>query len=167
MAHLPEDLETKTAVDASETFVNTYYPTLNKPNGPKELADFYVRANPDSPLKPDISLNGNLVADPAELEAVFEKQPAKSHYEVQSFDCHVLNPNYNIGAPDDLLEPNKSGKKMSIMVMVNGSVRYGEETETQGFTDSVVLVPNWDALGKSPKGKRKWLIQSQTYRVIL
>ncbi|RDL41192.1 NTF2-like protein [Venustampulla echinocandica] len=166
MGGLSEDMEVKVSVEAAETFANTYYANLNKPHGAKELQTFYVQSNPASPLKPDITLNGNLVKDPTELEAIFEKQPAKTHYEVQSFDCHVLNPNYNVGAHDDSLEPNKAGKKMSILVLISGSVRYGEE-ETQGFTDNIVLVPNWEILGKPPKGKRKWLIQSQTFRVIL
>lgn len=42
----------------------------------------------------------------------------KAHYEVQSYDCHVINPNYNVGLPDNMLGPDASGKKISIMVIV-------------------------------------------------
>jgi NTF2-related export protein 1/2 len=141
--------------------------TLCKPHALRDIPDFYVKPNPDSPLKPDISLNGNLISSPSDLEAVFAKQPPKTHYEVQSFDCHVLNHNYNVGAPDNVLEMNKQGKKMSIMVTVSGSVRYGDGADTQGFMDSLVLVPNWEVYGKLPKVKRRWVIQSQTFRLVL
>ncbi|KAH6673191.1 hypothetical protein B0J14DRAFT_65971 [Halenospora varia] len=167
MADLPEDVEVRTAIETAEIFVNNYYPALNKPNGARELHWFYVKNNPASPLKPDISLNGNVITDIGDVEAVFEKLPAKTHYEVQSFDCHTLNANYNVGAPDDSLDLNKNGRKMSILVMVSGSVRYGDGGETHGFTDNVVLVPNWEVLSKSAKGGKRWLIQSQTLRVVL
>ncbi|EPE32311.1 NTF2-like protein [Glarea lozoyensis ATCC 20868] len=167
MADISEDQEVKVAIETAETFVNTYYVTISKPHAIKEIPDFYVKPNPESPLKPDISLNGNLISSPSDLEAVFEKQPPKTHYEVQSFDCHVLNRNYNVGVPDNVLEMNKHGRKMSIMVTVSGSVRYGDGADIQGFMDSLVLVPNWEAYGKPHKGKRRWLVQSQTFRLVL
>lgn len=96
---------------------------------------------------------------------------AKAHYEVQSFDCQVINTNYNVGVDETKLDPNKDGKKMSILVMVNGSVKYFKEStdgETRGFTESIVLVPNFEAQGpKAPKGSKRWLIQSQTFRLVL
>jgi NTF2-related export protein 1/2 len=111
------------------------------------------------------------VADPTQLQSIFETQVAKAHYEVQSFDCQVINTNYNVGVDESKLGPNKEGKKMSILVMVNGSVKYFKENtdgETRGFTESVVLVPNFVAQGpKAPKGAKRWLIQSQTFRLVL
>jgi NTF2-related export protein 1/2 len=111
------------------------------------------------------------VADPAQLQSIFETQVAKAQYEVQSFDCQVINTNYNVGVDSTKLGPNKDGKKMSILVMVSGSVKYFKEStdgETRGFTENVVLVPNWEAQGpKAPKGLKKWLIQSQTFRLVL
>jgi hypothetical protein len=41
--------------------VNSYYKTWNRETGGKELAQFYVKPNPESPLKPDITINGNIV----------------------------------------------------------------------------------------------------------
>jgi NTF2-related export protein 1/2 len=77
MAGLSEDVEVKVAVEgkscrrrerkltnnlaAAEAFVNSYYQTWNRPNGGKDLASFYVKMDPDSPLKPDITVNGNIV----------------------------------------------------------------------------------------------------------
>lgn len=62
---------------AADTFVNTYYKTWNHSNGGKDLALFYgklhaishyqtfanpaVKPNPESALKPDITINGNKV----------------------------------------------------------------------------------------------------------
>ncbi|CAG8979517.1 hypothetical protein HYALB_00004969 [Hymenoscyphus albidus] len=150
----------------SEIFTQSYYPSLSRPHTIKDIPSYYVPLSPSSPLKPSISLNGNLVTDPASLPALFEKQPPKTHYEVQSFDCHVLNANFNIGAPEGLLEPNNAGKKMSIAVTVSGSVRYGEGADVQGFMDNLVLVPNWDVYGKPAKGRRKWIVMSQKFRVV-
>ena len=62
---------------------------------------------------------------------------------------------------------------MSIIVMVSGSVKYfseEQEGEVRGFTDSVLLVPNWELQGPkggSKKGGRRWLVQSQTFRIIV
>jgi len=66
---------------------------------------------------------------------------------------------------------HKDGRKMSILVMVNGSVKYFKENtdgETRGFTESFVLIPNLEAQGpKAAKGAKRWLIQSQTFRLVL
>lgn len=156
---------------AAEQFVQTYYPSLNTSNGHKHLTEFYIKPSPTSPLQADIILNGNTISDPAELQAIFENQVSKCLYEAQSFDCHVLNTNYNVGIDDSSLGPNKDGKKMSIMVMVSGSVKYykdGTEGETRGFTENFMLVPNMEAQGpKAPRGLKKWLIQSQNFRLVL
>jgi NTF2-related export protein 1/2 len=156
---------------AAEQFVQTYYPALNTSNGHKRLTEFYIKPTPASPLPADITLNGNTISDPAELQAIFENQVSKCLYEAQSFDCQVLNTNYNVGIDESSLGPNKDGKKMSIMVMVSGSVKYykdGAEGETRGFTENFMLVPNLEAQGpKAPRGAKKWLIQSQTFRLVL
>lgn len=90
---------------------------------------------------------------------------------MQSFDCQVINTNYNVGVDEAKHGPNKDGMKMSILVMVNGSVKYFKENtdgETRGFTENVVLIPNPDGQGpKAPKAAKRWLIQSQTFRLVL
>lgn len=46
-------------------------------------------------------------------------------------------------------------------------IRYGEEGDVRGFVDNVLLVPNWDSHGpKAPKGLKKWLVQTQNFRLI-
>ena len=82
----------------------------------------------------------------------------------------MLNTNYNVGAPEHLLASNKDGRKLSILLMVSGGVKYQDssESEARGFSESIVLVPNWNAQGpKAPKGLKKWLIQSQTFRLVV
>ena len=156
---------------AAEQFVEAYYPTINNPSHRSKLTTFYIKPTPTSPLQADITLNGNTISSPSELQSFFENQVSKTLYEVGSFDCQVINTNYNVGNREDQLGPDKDGKKMSILVMVSGSVRYwkdGADSETRGFTENVVLVPNWEALGpKAAKGEKKWLIQSQNFRLVL
>jgi len=112
-----------------------------------------------------------VVADPAALQEIFEKKIEKCHYDVQAYDCQVVNRNYTVGAPEGTSGPSKDGRKMSIVVMVSGSVKYfseDDEGELRGFTDSVLLVPNWETQGpKANKKGRRWLIQSQTFRIVL
>jgi len=167
MTDISENTEVKVAVEAAEIFVNSYYKTWNKESGGKELSHFYVKVNPESPLKPDITINGNIVEDPTDLEGLHRSQPSKTHYEVEAFDCQVVNTNFTVGAPETLLEGNPAGKKMSILVMVSGSVKYADAEETRGFVDNVLLVPNWDITKKNEKEKKKWLVQSQTFRLVL
>jgi NTF2-related export protein 1/2 len=187
MADPTEDIQTKVADSgkapataclgnlliflAAEQFVETYYRSLNTPNGQKHLTEFYIKPSPDAPSEADIILNGNTISNPAELQAVFENQVGKCLYEAQSIDCQVLNTNYNVGIDEANLGTNKDGKKMSIMVMVSGSVKYikdGTEGEIRGFTENFMLVPNTEAHGpKAARGTKKWLIQSQNFRLVL
>jgi len=151
--------------------VESYYPALNNPSLRSKLTSFYIKPTDTSPLKPDITLNGNIISEPSELQSFFENQVSQAKYEVGSFDCHVINTNYNVGVREDQMGPDKDGKKMSVLVMVSGSVRYwkdGADSETRGFTENVVLVQNLEAQGpKAAKGDKKWLIQSQTFRLVL
>jgi len=171
MADPTDDIQIKVADNAAEQFVQTYYPSLNSSNGHKHLTEFYIKPTTDSTVGADITLNGNTISNPAELQAIFENQVSKCLYEAQSFDCQVPNTNYNIGLEESSLAPNKDGKKMSIMVMVSGSVKYykdGTEGETRGFTEIFMLVPNMESHGpKAPRGAKKWLIQSQNFRLVL
>jgi len=171
MAEPTDDVEVKVADNAAETFVQSYYPALNTPNGQKRLTEYYIKPTLEQPTEADISLNGNILSSPADLQATFENQVQKCLYEAQSFDCQVINTNYNVGIDERYIAPDKDGKKMSIMVMVSGSVKYykdGVEGETRGFTETFLLVPNPEAQGpKAPRGLRKWLIQSQSFRLVL
>lgn len=116
----PRPLSTELYTDsysATKVFIDSYYPSLNDVKLRPNLASFYINPTPTSPVGPDISLNGNLVPSAQELQRLFELQMPKAHYEVQSYDCHVVNPNYNVGVPDHMLGPDSGGKKISIMVI--------------------------------------------------
>jgi NTF2-related export protein 1/2 len=123
-------------------------------------------------LKVDLNFNGAILPDPAAVQELFTKQIQKCHYDVQAFDCHVVNKNYGIGMPQNLTGNLGDGRKMSIVVIINGAAKYFTETanqaEQKSFTDNILLVPNWDSLGvKGDKRAKKWLIQSQTFRVVV
>jgi NTF2-related export protein 1/2 len=122
-------------------------------------------------MKPDITLNGNIMEDGAQLQTMYETEVDRTKYEVGSFDCQVLNPNYIVGLEESKFGTAKDGSRMLILVMVSGSVEYFKETlegEKRGFTDNIILVPNWDAQKpNAPKGIRKWLVQSQVFRLVV
>jgi NTF2-related export protein 1/2 len=104
--------------EAAQHFVDTFYQTLSNQKARANITSFYIKPTLASPHRPDITLNGNVIPDPAEVQKIFENQIPKAQYEVQSFDCHVVNPNYNVGLDDAALGPEKDGKKMSIVVGV-------------------------------------------------
>jgi NTF2-related export protein 1/2 len=82
-----------------------------------------------------------------------------------------VNTNFNVGADESILAGQQDGRKMSIMVMVSGSVRYwkdGADSETRGFMENFLLVPNWDAhKPNAAKGEKRWLVQTQTFRLVV
>lgn len=186
MAELAEDIQVKVASNgsrllssfcecranvniAAEDFVDSYYLALNK-EGRSGVTSFYLKPTSTRPIKPDISINGNVFDDPTQVPATYDKSTGRAHYDVQSFDCQVLNTNYNIGAEDNGLNIDKDGKKLSVLVMVSGGVKYVKDggDEHRGFTESITLAPNWDALNsKASKGEKKWLISSQNFRLVL
>jgi NTF2-related export protein 1/2 len=104
--------------EAAQQFVDAFYQTLSNQKARAGITSFYIKPTLASPQRPDITLNGNVISDPSEVQKIFENQIPKAQYEVQSFDCHVINPNYNVGLDDAALSPEKDGKKMSIVVGV-------------------------------------------------
>ncbi|POS85319.1 hypothetical protein EPUL_003040 [Erysiphe pulchra] len=185
MAKLPEDVKVKIAtssrscmivwnlftlipISVAQDFIETYYPALNSKSGRSALASFYVKSEN---TKPDIIINGNAIPSPTDLQKLFETQVQKAQYDVQSYDAHILNSNYNFGDFSHQTQPDKDGKRASVIVLVSGSVKYGrenEEADVRGFTESVVLVPNLEVMGpKAMKKKaRKWSIASQNFRLV-
>ncbi len=113
----------------------------------------------------------------------------QARYEVQSYDCHVLNPEYALDGPSSSVATGGGGaaaggtgtardnKNMSIILTVSGYVRYGEARDAamRGFSDNFVLVPHPEnhlgsASGRArDKGalKREWVIQSQNFRLVV
>ncbi|KAI9724491.1 MAG: hypothetical protein M1812_000559 [Candelaria pacifica] len=153
---------------AAEKFVTSYYSALSSSRN--TISSFYIppATMPDGKTLPTIVFNGNVISDASTFQIMFEKEMPAAHYDIQSFNCHMVNPNYTaIGSEGT---PGTTGKNMTILVMVSGSVSYGKalEGEQRMFSESIVLVPNpTNTAGKGKGGSRKgWLIQSQNFRFV-
>ena len=123
----------------------------------------------DGKSLPVIVYNGNVIEGPTAMQALFKDKMPDSLYEVQNFDCHVVNPHY---VPEDSKGViAETGKNMTILVSVSGEVKYGQIKTTpipsRGFSESFVLVPN-PAAAKNERKKpmKDWLIQSQNFRLV-
>jgi NTF2-related export protein 1/2 len=122
---------------------------------------------------PTIVINGNTFSDPSSFQAVFQKQMPQARYEVQSYDCHTLNPNYgSINAAGHGDDGASSSKDSSILLTVNGYARFGEARDAplRGFSESIILVPNAHAAasrGRGGSAARDWLIQFQNFRLVV
>jgi NTF2-related export protein 1/2 len=159
---------------AADRFVEHYYEALNRSQRSgvhSQLPQFYVSASgklTGAGLKPDISVNGTVVSDAAELVALFEKQGGPVLFDAQSHDAHPVNPHYVLGASDSDQQSDR-GDKLSLAVQVAGTVRFGrgETAVTKAFNDAFVLVPHWEAqVRNAPKNLRRWLIVSQNTRYL-
>lgn len=92
----------------------------------------------------------------------------KSHYEVQSLDCQILNKAYPTMTPTGVKPAAQMTiKDMSILVTVSGYVRYGDTEEQRGFSETFVLIPNPSAAADRGKRRRDWLIQGQNFRLVV
>lgn len=151
---------------AATNFVESYYPALQSAR--HTIASFYIKPSTMQGGKalPTIIMNGNTVESGAAVQEIFEKQMPAARYEVQSFDCHILNPCYL--PPEATQSDNKSGKQCTLLALVSGVVTFGtpREDPQRGFSETFVLVPNNDQSGPRGRGaKRKdFLIQSQNFR---
>jgi NTF2-related export protein 1/2 len=91
-------------------------------------------------------------------------------FDVQSIDCHVLNPSSRTG------EIPETAKQMeataSLIVHVSGAVRLEEPQKgpLKQFSETLVLVPNPEkhtASTSSTSNQRNWLIQNQNFRYVV
>ncbi|KAL9635623.1 MAG: hypothetical protein Q9164_003337 [Protoblastenia rupestris] len=166
MTALSADIATKCSTDATQKFVESYYPALNSHRN--QITTFYTptATMPDGKPLPIIVWNGNVIPDPASLQKLFEEQMPRSYYDVQDYDCHVLNPNY---VAEGTQGSNTPGKNMTILVTVSGYVKYGESRSVtaRGFSENFVLVPNTAAANTRGKHLKEWLIQSQNFRLVV
>ncbi|KAI9369929.1 hypothetical protein BJX61DRAFT_517628 [Aspergillus egyptiacus] len=157
MAPPSEDAYTKISTEAASEFVQSFYPALE--SNRSIIASFY--STPTS----TILFNGNAVADGNAVQDIFVNQMTPTHYEVQSFDCQIINKEYPTVTTGRAIDPRKD---ISILVIVSGYVRFGESRDLpqRGFSETFVLVPNPT---NEPKGKRKrdWLIQTQNFRLVV
>lgn len=171
-------------------FVDQYYVCVN--GSPTPIRTFYVSSSAKYtqstlPCPVDISINGLvLTGGPDEYETMLKTQrmtpagiEAKVRYEVDGWDCQILNPEFAIGCPDNLLakyaEERATGKhyskeyfnRASLLLQVTGTVVFGggDKDVKKVFNDVFVLVPNWDTHVKNPsRNAKRWLILSQNFR---
>ncbi|PGH18187.1 hypothetical protein AJ80_04574 [Polytolypa hystricis UAMH7299] len=167
MTHATQDTLTKVSTEAATEFVLSYYPALRSSR--ETIASYYAS------VTSTILFNGNVVADGPSVQKIFMEQMPPARYEVQSYDCQIINLNYPIPPSAKPQSSVSQVKNMSILVMVSGYVRFGDEKETpdtanRGFSETFVLVPT--APGEAPagprgRGKKHWLIQSQNFRLVV
>jgi NTF2-related export protein 1/2 len=124
-----------------------------------------------APTLSTILFNGNEVADGSSVQDIFVNQMPPAHYEVQTFDCQIINPSYPTAIP---AKSAAAVRNMSLLVTVSGYVKFGDDREirdlpSRGFSDTFVLVPNptESRPGAKGKGKKQWLIQSQNFRLVV
>ena len=122
---------------------------------------------PDGKPLPVIVYNGNIIPDPTSMQLLFQEQMPETRFEVQDYDCQVLNPHYVAEGAHG--SAPSSGKNMTILVTVSGYVKYGEvrPAATRGFSEIFVLIPNPDVVGGRGKLGKEWLIQSQNFRLVV
>lgn len=113
-----------------------------------------------------------MVATPEEYSKLLDAQGQDVVYEIESLDAHVMNPSFQLGAPETVHENAKverNGGRMSIAVTTMGKVRFGKgrDAPEKMFNETFVLVPNWDAMARNPaRGLKRWLIMSQNFRAL-
>ncbi|QPG97095.1 hypothetical protein C2857_005755 [Epichloe festucae Fl1] len=167
---LPDtDTEVKASSEAAETFVNHYYQALNNRS---QLLQFYINSSPKYSIAADISINGSVVATPADYSTLLDAQGEGVRYEIESLDAHVINPSSQYGAPENIHDNDKvekNGGRMSVVVTTMGRVQFGKgrEAPQKMFNETFVLVPNWDSMARNPpRGLKRWLIMSQNFRAL-
>ena len=143
--------------------MQSFYPALQSNRG--AISSYYS----ETPTK--ILFNGNPVADGKAVQDIFTNQMPASHYEVQSFDCQIINQSYPTPTPTGPKDPSQiTIKDMSILVVVSGHVRFGDRDQPQrGFSETFVLVPN-PSSGTGDRGKvRRFdhLIENQNFRLVV
>lgn len=195
MAFPTQDIAVKVSSEGAQSFVDWYYRDLNDN---RSLLPYYVNASTkytNAGINADITINGGVLASPAEYEALLDEQrgagkpngPADSNassssytpstnnnkvrYEVDSFDAQVVNDDYSLACPEHILSrgPDRGGGRVSAVVTVMGVVHVGGGPDAlrRRFHEVFVLVPNWDVRGRNPpRGAKRFLIASQNYRTL-
>lgn len=156
-----EDILTKVSTDAATEFVQSYYSALQANRA--AIATFY------SPTATTILFNGNPVNGGSAVQNIFVSQMPAAHYEVQSFDCQVINQHYPVSTTSDTKHPSRAAKNMSIVVVVSGFVKFGEgrDIPQRGFSETFTLVPNPAADAGKGKARKDWLIATQNFRLVV
>lgn len=151
---------------AAEQFIEDYYKVANLARS--SLASFYVPSDATRKV-PSILFNGNEISGGKGVQDLFEKQIPKSHFEIESIDCHILNPSYP--AAQQTQQPRFSTNNTSLLVMVNGICKFGigDREEDKDFSETFILVPNPEA--SQPRHlrgqqRKEHLIETQNFRIV-
>lgn len=171
---LTEDELTRVSTQAAETLTDSYYNALN--NARHTLSTFYLPTQtlPSGRSLPVITYNGTQSSDPLSFQKTFESQMPYTYFDVQSLNAHVINPAITPTDPSAGATSQKDKEaNISVLVQVSGSVRLIERKDgpLKGFADTLVLVPNKEAVGAKGKAKsgegRSWVVQSQNFRFVV
>lgn len=153
---------------AALSFVDRYYKAMESHRA--TISSLYVKptVSTDGKSLPSIVYNGHIYSNGDALQKAFLEEMPPTHFDIQSVDSHCLNPTY-------LAEGAQASNpgfdiNMSILVTVSGSVRLETKRSAplQGFSESLILVPNIAATSRYSKGKpvKDYLVQSQTFRLV-
>ena len=149
-------------------FVDRYYKAMESYRA--TIASLYVKPtiSADGKSLPSIVYNGHIYSSGDALQKAFLEEMPPTHFDIQSVDSHCLNPSYlaeGAHASNPGFDIN-----MSILVTVSGSVRLEAKRSAplQGFSESLILVPNAPTTSRFNKGKpiKDYLVQSQTFRLV-
>jgi NTF2-related export protein 1/2 len=176
---------------AAEGFADLFYLAINKHDA---LFSFYATNSKfyrEAGLTAEATINGQLLPSDAETspavayEELLRKQrinPATGHpsgkvvYEVHNVDVQVLNPDYTFACPESVARAHKDSSgntpagaepAMQLLVQIGGSITFGagKSARRKGFSESVVLIPNWETYRKGgSRYAKRYLIQSQNFR---
>ncbi|KAI0403656.1 hypothetical protein F4802DRAFT_281224 [Xylaria palmicola] len=154
MANLPSlDTQARVVSDAAQHFVEHYYDSLNNR---RPLAQYYASASAhltSASVRPDISVNGQVVESVAAYEALLDAQGRGVHYDIVSFDAQPVNPSFALGCPESLApgadgtagpgrgrvaKSIRDGDRVSFAVQVNGTVRYGKPGDVAAAAPAAV-----------------------------
>ena len=174
----PKDPAPHTSCITAQSFVETFYHHVSEN---KSIANLYTSNSPAYQAVnkgSDLNINGAVVARPEDYERILANQRRlpfgfeKIRYVADNWDYHILNAEFNMGAPPDVLgagNPKRSDRLM-LTVMVSGTVFFGSDKDgfKKTFHETFVLVPNWELFAKktTPKNAVRYLILSQNYRAI-
>lgn len=160
--------------------MNWYYQALNEG---RPVTSGYVNGNKTYQAAnhppADICINGLVVATPEEWDKLLEQQRFTEstqgkgkpvvRYNVDTYDVHILNSDYQFAAPQDLIKKygKNAGVRMMLLVTVSGTVVFGTEVNSpkQHFHDVFTLVPNWDVIARAgSRATRRYIVSSHNYR---
>ncbi|KAG0641079.1 hypothetical protein HOY80DRAFT_955977 [Tuber brumale] len=130
----------KASADGATKFIGSYYEAINTNTKRASLENFY---HPNA----SIVWNGNPMTGGEAFARFYEHMPA-THYDVKSYDSQPM------------LVPGTSGGPCNYMVIVSGSVKYGDSKEQRGFSETFVLKP-------SATDPNQYVVATQGFRLVV